>query len=139
MNNSKYTRSMGTNGAMQLYQQIKWAKLPTPEAEYRFAPPRKWKFDFAYPDQKIAIEYEGAIWTNGRHTRGSGYQKDLYKYNTAQLMGWFLLRFTPQDVTSGYALKTIEACFNGEVFLDTPDIGKLGRSLDQNGRRSRGG
>lgn len=124
MASRKYNRNVGTKGVMQLYQQIIWSKLPAPESEHKFAKPRKWAFDLAYPKEKIGIEYDGGIWTQGRHVRGAGFQKDLYKLNTAQLLGWTVLRFTPKDVKSGYALRTIEACFNGEIFLDTPDIAK---------------
>lgn len=84
------------------------AGLPDPEREHRFHPPRKWRFDYAFPDQKIAIECEGGIWTNGRHTRGSGFQKDLEKYNEAALAGWVLLRFTGAMIKSGEALQKIE-------------------------------
>jgi len=126
MAKNSYSKGMGTNGAMQLFQQISWSSLPTPESEYRFAPPRRWRFDFAYPDEKIAIEYDGGMWKNGRHNRPQGFQKDLYKLNTAQLMGWIVLRFTPKDVTSGYALRTIEAALQGEVFVNTPDMPSAG-------------
>jgi very-short-patch-repair endonuclease len=62
--------------------------------EYRFAPPRMWRFDVAIPERKIAIELEGGIWTNGRHSRGSGMVGDCDKYNTASLHGWRVYRFT---------------------------------------------
>lgn len=73
----------------------KWALtgLPMPVAEYRFHPTRQWRFDFAFPDEKLAIELEGAVFTRGRHTRGSGYIKDLEKYNAATELGWYLLRY----------------------------------------------
>jgi very-short-patch-repair endonuclease len=82
--------------------------LPEPTPEYRFHPKRKWRFDLAYQAQKIAIEIEGGIWTGGRHTRPAGYEKDCEKYNTATLLGWRVLRFTPAMVTDGRAIKTIE-------------------------------
>ena len=72
--------------------------LPTPHLEYVFAPPRKWRFDFAWPEQKVALEVEGAVWTRGRHTRGSGFVKDMEKYNLAAIMGWRVLRCVPDDV-----------------------------------------
>ena len=62
--------------------------------EYRFSPPRRWRFDFAIPSEKIAIEIEGGVFTGGRHTRGVGYLKDIEKYNTATSLGWRVLRFT---------------------------------------------
>lgn len=78
------------------------------QREYRFAPPRKWRFDFAWPDDLLAVECEGAIWTQGRHTRGSGYSADLEKYNQATLQGWRVLRYSLDMIESGQALREIE-------------------------------
>ena len=78
--------------------------------EYQFMPSRKWRIDFAWPDNspRLAVEIEGGTWsTHSRHTRGSGYQKDLKKYNSMAVHGYFLLRFTPQDIEDGEALDTI--------------------------------
>ena len=77
-------------------------------AEYRFHDVRKWRFDYAILDKniKIAIEVEGAIWTNGRHTRGSGFIKDMEKYNTATALGWKIIRIQPKKY--GDAIKYIE-------------------------------
>ena len=84
------------------------AGLPAPEREHRFHPVRKWRFDFAWPDQKVAAECEGATWTNGRHVRGAGFEKDCIKYNQAALLGWTVLRFTSGMINSGEALNAIE-------------------------------
>lgn len=62
--------------------------------EFQFAKPRRYRFDFAWPDAKLAVECEGGVWTNGRHTRGSGFVRDVEKYNLAVLMGWAVLRVT---------------------------------------------
>lgn len=66
--------------------------------ELRFHPTRKWRFDYAFPDNKIAIEKEGGIWTGGRHSRGAGMVKDMEKYNEAELLGWHVFRFTPSKL-----------------------------------------
>lgn len=66
--------------------------------EYRFYPPRRWRFDYAIIDLKVAIEIEGASWTQGRHTRGKGFIADMEKYNRATLEGWRVLRYTPQQI-----------------------------------------
>ena len=91
-----------------LAQHIQYAGLPTPEREYRFAPPRRFRADFAYPDKMLLIEVEGGVWTQGRHSRGAGYSKDVEKYNLATVNGWHLLRFTGDMIKSGMAVSTIE-------------------------------
>jgi hypothetical protein len=77
--------------------------LPPPIPEFRFSPPRKWRFDWAWPDRKVAVEQEGGIWIRGRHSRGVGMLKDMEKYNRAALLGWRVFRFTPDQVESGDA------------------------------------
>lgn len=85
--------------------------LPVPVPEHYFAKPRRWRFDWAFPSERIAIEVEGGAWIGGRHTRGAGYIKDMEKYNAAVLRGWRVLRFTPAQVADGSALKAIESLF----------------------------
>jgi hypothetical protein len=63
--------------------------------EYRFHPKRRWKFDYCITSHMIAIEVEGGVYSNGRHTRGSGFIGDMEKYNTATSMGWRLVRILP--------------------------------------------
>jgi hypothetical protein len=77
---------------------VKRAKLPAPVAEHRFDPARRWRFDYAWVDQKVALEVEGGVWTNGRHTRGAGFLADVCKYNRAAVLGWRLLRCTPKGL-----------------------------------------
>ena len=79
---------------------IKIAGLPTPLTEYAFCPGRRFRFDFAYPDKKIAVEGEGGVWINGRHNRGQGFINDCEKYNIACLMGWKVLRYTSENLES---------------------------------------
>ena len=73
-------------------------KLPMPEEELRFAPPRKWRFDYAWSHASIALEVDGGVWTRGRHTRGSGFLKDMEKFNRAAVLGWGVLRVTPKTL-----------------------------------------
>lgn len=65
--------------------------------EYKFLINRKYRFDYANINLKIAIEFEGGIFTKGRHSRPLGYSSDCMKYNLAQLEGWIVLRFTCID------------------------------------------
>lgn len=78
-----------------------------PEREHRFHPERKWRFDLAFPDLKLAVEVEGGLWVNGRHNRGAGFEADLEKYGEAQKLGWTVYRCSPGMVTKGAAIATI--------------------------------
>ncbi len=72
--------------------------LPMPEAEVRFAPPRRWRFDWAWPGARLALEVDGGVWAAGRHSRGSGIVKEHEKFNAAAALGWRVMRCTPQSV-----------------------------------------
>lgn len=65
-----------------------------PMPEYHFNKGRsKHRFDFAWPELMLAVEIEGGVFSNGGHTRGSGYIKNLLKYNLAAELGWLVLRY----------------------------------------------
>lgn len=86
--------------------------------EFRFHPVRKWRFDYAIPEHKIALEVEGGVWTGGRHTSPKGFLGDIEKYNTATLLGWRVFRTTPDELYTGATLKLLKTailgCFNPE-------------------------
>lgn len=89
-------------------KQCDLAGLPRPQAEYRFHPTRKWRFDWAILGPPLlAIEVEGGAWTGGRHTRGAGFEKDLEKYAEALVLGWRILRVTPKQIEDGTALTLV--------------------------------
>ncbi len=101
-----------------------------PRREFRFSPSRGFRFDFAFPGERVGVEIEGDIWgrpvccqacgsrvrrrlqdgrlvdvrVGGRHNSGSGFADDCEKYNLAAREGWAVLRFT--DVQ----LRDIDAC-----------------------------
>lgn len=75
--------------------------------EYRFYPSRMWRFDYAIPALRIAIEIDGGIWIQGRHNRASGYIGDMEKFNAAATLGWVVLKFTPQEQYSRKAFDLI--------------------------------
>lgn len=85
-----------------LLARLDFAGLSMPQAEWRFHGVRKWRFDFAWPARKVAIEIEGGVterWNRrGRHLRAPGYQTDLDKYNAALAMGWHVYRFSARDI-----------------------------------------
>lgn len=95
---------------LNLIFQIKAMKLPAPTTQHRFHPVRRWTFDLAWPDQKLACEVEGGIFIKGggRHNRAAGFAADTVKYNEAALAGWRVLRVTTQQVKGGDALRLLE-------------------------------
>ena len=76
--------------------------------EHQFHPVRKWRFDYAIIDLKIAVEVDGAVWVGGRHNRAAGYIADMEKLNTAVSMGWLVLRITTDDRFCTKTLKMIK-------------------------------
>lgn len=104
--------------AALLLQQIRWTKLPEPESEFPFAKAigRRWRFDFAWPSHKVAVEVQGGVFVGGRHARGSGITGDCEKFSVAAGLGWRVLPVTPAQVKSGDALQWIERAvgFTGE-------------------------
>lgn len=73
-------------------------KITRPVPEYIFHNIRKWRIDFAWPEEKIALEIEGGIFVGGRHSRGAGMQADFTKYNEAALLGWRIFKCVPKDL-----------------------------------------
>lgn len=90
---SKRSRSKPEN---ELAESLRLANLGWFVEEHRFHPTRKWRFDFAFLAQRLAVEVEGGVWAGGRHTRGSGFLGDCEKYNEATRLGWRVLRFVPR-------------------------------------------
>lgn len=82
--------------------------------EYRFHPKRLWRFDYAIPAHKIALEVEGGVWTGGRHIRAQGFLGDMEKYNTATLMGWRVFRTTPDDLYRLATIRMIQSAITGD-------------------------
>ena len=76
-----------------------------PAREHRFHAERKWRFDFAWVAERVAVECEGAIWAGGRHTRGAGFEADCEKLSEAAAVGWLVIRATKPQIDSGRALE----------------------------------
>lgn len=66
--------------------------------EHRFHPTRMWRFDYAVPRIKLAVEYHGhAGFVGGKvsgHSTIKGLSNDCQKLNEAQRLGWRVLAFT---------------------------------------------
>ena len=87
-----------------------WRTWGGPELvqEYRFHPVRKWRLDYYHAPTKTAVELEGGLYSNGRHTRASGYQGDIDKYNAAAMLGITVLRLGTGQVDHQHVTEIID-------------------------------
>lgn len=99
---------LGSTLEQEFAWQIRMLQLPTPTFQYRFLPPRRFRFDVAYPDLKLAVELNGATWVQGRHTRGQGAASDAEKLSLAAIHGWCVLVAVAEQVRDGRAVKWLE-------------------------------
>lgn len=70
------------------------AGLPTPVPEYPIPWTVNRRFDDAYPDRKIAIEWDSMRF----HGQKASFEADRIRSRDATLNGWVVLRFTWEDV-----------------------------------------
>lgn len=118
--------------------QMDAAQLPQYETEWRFDPDRRWRFDYAWPFFRIALEVEGGahgrliviergherrggrsipikagtrVRVGGRHQSGPGMEADIEKYNRAAVLGWMVLRCTTRQIRDGLALAMVRDAF----------------------------
>lgn len=99
------------DGVLMLVEHINQERLPMPVVEHRFHATRRWRFDLAWVELRIAAEVEGGVYSNGRHVRGKGYEADMNKYNEATIMGWKVLRFSTGQVKQRLAIQTLMRVF----------------------------
>ena len=103
---SKRKEAIGPSELEELFVLlVRTSGVPSPVREHRFHPTRKWRFDFAWPDHKLAVEIEGGIWRKkGAHSGGAAITRDCEKSNDAQLAGWRVLRFVRKHLDDGTAV-----------------------------------
>lgn len=97
---------------------ITWRVLGGPPAtrEYEFHPKRCWRFDFAWPDTRVAVEIDGGVNDGpgrGAHSRRKGYAEDCEKLNEAAFMGWTVFRLVPDMITVANVTRIIRAVREG--------------------------
>lgn len=100
------SQSIGANVNV-FYALCRKYQLPIAVPEFRFDKTRRWRMDYAWPEQRVALEVEGGVWIRGggRHNRGRGFINDLEKYSEAAAQGWRIIRVTPDQLCT---LETIE-------------------------------
>ena len=91
-------------GARLFLKRLQEAGLPAPIAEYKFWPGRKFAFDYAWPEFRVALEVEGGVFTRQAHGSISGVLRDMEKYSEAAARGWRIIRCLPRDLLSSRTL-----------------------------------
>lgn len=100
---------MATDYKEEFLNQLRIARLPAPVPELRFHPIRKWRFDYAWPAQKIAVEYQGGIFRGGiGHNGIKGVKRDCLKFSSATALGWRLFLINADMVRDGSAFGFIQ-------------------------------
>lgn len=79
-------------------------------AGYQFCE-RRWRFDWANRDLRLAFECNGGKWSGG-HKRGDAIEDENDKINTAQMMGWRVFQFTNQQILDGRAKAFLQEWLN---------------------------
>lgn len=83
--------------------------------EYRFAPPRRFRFDFCWQDQKVAVEVDGEApgGAVGHHGSREMVDRECEKYYLAALLGWRVIRVTSRLIEGGQAVAWLRALLAG--------------------------
>ncbi|NBW15789.1 MAG: hypothetical protein EBR82_48165 [Caulobacteraceae bacterium] len=92
--------------------EILWRSLGGCELkkEYQFAPKRKFRMDY-YGEtngKRFCVELEGGIYVRGRHTRPSGFLRDMEKYNLAAQLGIFVFRIPSHNISAEWIVPILK-------------------------------
>lgn len=105
MKKRKATRKQ-SESKLELAFSREWVKTygRTIVREYKFHPRRMWRFDFAFPSVKVAIEIQGY----GRgHISYTGMYQDYQKNNSAIRLGWSIIYLMSEDLKPDNITKTL--------------------------------
>lgn len=102
-------RAAGVESQLELLllNRLERSGLPLGEPQVRGIPGRQFAFDRAWPDQRVAVDVQGAIYVKGGHSTGVGIERDTEKACLAALAGWRYLPVTEKQIKSGQAVDWI--------------------------------
>lgn len=83
--------------------------LPKVTQQHQFHPQRQWRWDFCWPNYKLAVEIQGF---GPGHNSYDGMSNDYEKHNEAILLGWRILYFMSHDLLPKNAPATISIVRN---------------------------
>lgn len=87
-----------------------------PWPEFYFSMDRQYRFDYAIPEYKIAIEQNGGIWSKGNsgHSSGKGIQRDMDKGALAASLGWTIISRSPDQMLTIETMDFIQSAINNK-------------------------
>jgi hypothetical protein len=92
--------------------------LPKPEFEFRFLTERRFRFDIAWPQNKIYVEVCGGLWIPiSGHKSGVSIKRDYEKANLAAINGWIGLHVEPKQVCMMETVENIKQLFSVRLCL----------------------
>jgi len=91
----------------KLQQHCEAERLRVPVLEYKFLKDRKFRFDLAWVDLKIACEIDGMV-----HRIKKQWLSDMEKMNLARENGWSVVHVTPKMISTGQAIALIRRALN---------------------------
>ncbi len=86
---------------------FKAAGIQVPVREYRITETRRFRWDYAWPEYRVALEQQGGVWSRGAHGRGTGIVRDQEKANLAAMHGWLCLYCQPRDLLKRETMEAI--------------------------------
>lgn len=92
---------------------LRFLGLPEPVREHRFHESRRWRFDLAWPEHRLAVEYDGGTYSAapGGHSSKAGMARDREKDAHAMIAGWSVIRLDAKTY-SKTGIGWIEEWFN---------------------------
>jgi hypothetical protein len=96
------------DNASQFRLLCKASGLPMPVTEFKFHETRKWRWDYAFPEEKIAIEVDGGLFVRGAHVRGARILLTHEKLNAAAVLGWRVVYRVPNNLCTDDTLEMLK-------------------------------
>jgi len=81
---------------------------------------RDWRFDWAWPEAKVALEIQGGTFVNGRHSRGPALRKEYEKLNAAIVQGWVVIHTLAGEVMTNATARTLRRLLVERTPKETP-------------------
>jgi hypothetical protein len=94
--------------------------IPLPEREWCALTPRKFRFDFAWPSHKLALEVDGGVFTHQAHGSIGGILRTMEKDNVAAALGWRVMHVIPDKLLKIETAQMIKAAMEWHVVRFIP-------------------